>query len=237
MSDPFITPEGVALRHEHAGLGSRSVALLVDGVLQGLVTVAVLLVADQANLQPPPGIAIAVVVAVVYFLHLGYFVVFEAAWEGRTPGKRLARLRVVRVDGQPLGWTGSLIRNLLRLVDSLLFYGVGATVMLVSRDDQRLGDLAAGTIVIHEPGKESLRDAPPATAATWVGRVDVGGVTEREYALARSYLQRRSSLDPEARQRIANEVAATLRTRAIGVPDDVAPDEVIETVVAAVRSR
>lgn len=235
MSDRFVTPEAVVLRHEHAGLGSRFVGLFLDSLIQGVVFGAVLLVVELLELQPDSGIAVAVVIAVLFFLHIGYFAVAEALWEGRTPGKRVVRLRVVRIDGQPLGWTASVIRNVLRLVDSLFFYAVGVIVMIVSRDDQRLGDLAAGTIVIHEPSRAALDPAPHAAAAAWADRIDVGRVTEREYALARSFLQRRDTLAPDARMRIADEIAMTLRHRVVGIPVDADAEEVVETVVAAVR--
>lgn len=235
MSERFVTPEAVALRHEHAGLGSRFVALFLDGLVQTVVFVAVLLVSDLADVDAPANLAPAVAVALIFFLHLGYFALFEGLWEGRTPGKRAVKLRVVRIDGQPLGWTGSSIRNVLRLVDSLLFYAVGAAAMVVSRDDQRLGDLAAGTIVIHEPSKAAIVPAPSATAAGWSERIDVGRVRDPEYALARSFLQRRDGLAPDARIRIADEIATTLRQRVVGIPADADAEEVVETVVAAVR--
>lgn len=235
MSERFITPEAVVLRHEHAGLGSRFVTLFLDGLIQMIVFIALVLAAGAVDLGIAPGIAPAVAIAAVVFLHLAYFVVFEVLWDGRTPGKRVMKLRVVRIDGQPLGWTGSLVRNVLRLVDSLFFYAVGAVVMILSSDDQRLGDLAAGTIVIHEPSRAVLDPAPEAVAAGWIDRIDVGGVSEREYALARSFLQRRDALAPDARLRIADEIAATLRHRVVGVPDGADAEEVVETIVAAVR--
>jgi hypothetical protein len=91
---------------------------------------------------------------------------FEAAWQGQTPGKRAFGLAVLNDDGTPVRWPAALTRNLLRAVDFLpLFYGVGLATMLANRDFKRLGDLAAGTLVVYQPEKKvramKLQEAPP----------------------------------------------------------------------------
>jgi hypothetical protein len=84
----------------------------------------------------------------------GYYIFFEMTWNGQSPGKRLAKLRVICVDGRPVTLAESLIRNLVRLVDFLPgFYGVGVVTMFIQPQSRRLGDLAAGTLVVHDQGK------------------------------------------------------------------------------------
>jgi hypothetical protein len=89
---------------------------------------------------------------------------FETAWRGQTPGKRLMGLAVLNDDGTPVRWPGALTRNLLRAADFLPFlYGVGLITMLMNRDFKRLGDLAAGTVVVYQAEKvEATRAIPPA---------------------------------------------------------------------------
>jgi len=89
---------------------------------------------------------------------------FEAAWRGQTPGKRAMGLAVLNDDGTPVRWPGALTRNLLRAVDFLPFlYGVGLIAMLMNRDFKRLGDLAAGTVVVYQADKvATTRSIPPA---------------------------------------------------------------------------
>jgi uncharacterized RDD family membrane protein YckC len=91
---------------------------------------------------------------------------FEAAWRGQTPGKRLMKLAVLNDDGTPVRWPGALTRNLLRAVDFLPFlYGAGLVSMLANQDFKRLGDLAAGTVVVYQPERtDPVQAIPPSPA-------------------------------------------------------------------------
>ena len=146
----IATPEGVSLELSLAGLGSRFVALLADTFLQGValaLLIVALVVADVDRF------AFGAVVAVAIFaLLFVYPMAFELAAGGRTPGKRWSSLRVVCDDGSPLTFRSSALRNVLRLVDILPgLYLVGAIAIFATRANQRLGDLAAGTLVVREP--------------------------------------------------------------------------------------
>ena len=96
-------------------------------------------------------VTISLVVLAIFLLIWGYHIFFEFLWNGQTPGKRVAGIRVLTTRGEPVTFVHVLVRNLLRIVDFLpSSYMLGAVCILVTRRSQRLGDLAAGTIVVHE---------------------------------------------------------------------------------------
>lgn len=144
------------------------------------------------------------------------------------------------VDGSPVTGTEALLRNVLRLVDLLPVLGLAGIVsILATRRDQRIGDLAAGTVVVHDRRGQVPRSLPLTglQPPPWAAQLDVSSVDEPEYALARSYLQRRSGLDGAARARLAAHVAGSLRPKVHGVPEEATPDELVVAVVSAVRAR
>ncbi|MBI3448386.1 MAG: RDD family protein [Acidobacteria bacterium] len=145
------TPEGVDLRISPAGPVARAQAWLVDAIIKWILFVAAIL------LLVPFGQAGGGVASIVFFgIAWAYPVIFEVLWSGATPGKRALRLRVVHDNGTPISWSASMIRNLLRAADFLPFaYGFGLASCLLRRDFKRLGDIAAGSLVVHA-------DAPPA---------------------------------------------------------------------------
>ncbi len=155
------TPEGIALRLRPAGPLPRMQAWLVDtlirGVLLALVAAPLLYLLGRAALGP---------VAIVAFLIMWFYpVLFEVLHAGRTPGKQAFQLRVLHDDGTPIGWTASLLRNLMRTIDFLpLLYALGLTAMLSTRRFARLGDIAAGSVVVHDDDhhdEATLPKAPP----------------------------------------------------------------------------
>ena len=156
------TPELVAIELPLAGIGSRFIALLVDYliwsaglVLLIIVAVAVLPAMHAFNVKSAQW-AEAIVIFIVFLFNWGYFTLFEAFWNGRTPGKRVARIRVIQRSGRSIGLLESMARNLVRYVDQLpFFYAVGVITMFVTRQHQRLGDLAAGTLVVRDREPET----------------------------------------------------------------------------------
>ena len=140
------TPEGVELLLRPAGPVVRFWAFLVD---QALLGGAAILLAIGASLLGPLGLGLWFIL--VFLAQWLYPVFFEVLGGGRTLGKRWFGLRVLMADGRPIGWSPSLIRNILRVVDALPgSYTVGLISILASRDFQRLGDMVAGTLVVHE---------------------------------------------------------------------------------------
>src|SRR5580692_10623923 len=151
------TPELVAIEMPLAGIGSRFIALLVDTLIwaAGLFMLGLLFWAVQPAVEAFSQLsyqwAFAIVTFVIFLLHWGYFALFEAFSNGRTPGKRVAKIRVIHQSGRGINFVESLARNLVRYVDSLpSFYAVGVVVIFLSRRNQRLGDMVAGTLVVRD---------------------------------------------------------------------------------------
>jgi len=154
------TPEGIELTLRLAGPVPRSLAWAIDFVLRATVVTGVLMLAQYFG-RAGWGIAL-LVMFVVEWLAPAWF---EVLWNGQTPGKRALGIAVVHDDGTPVRWGPSLTRNLLRAVDFLPFlYGFGLATMLVNRDFKRLGDLAAGTVVVYAPRRIAARSLPEAPA-------------------------------------------------------------------------
>ncbi len=150
-----ITPEGVPLQLRAAGPLPRALAWLIDLGLRAAVLIVLsfpLALLDEFGR--------GLYLALMFLLNWGYAIVLEAVW-GRTLGKRAMGLRVIARDGAPVGWSGSVTRNLLRTVDMLPFgYAIGLLSGLFDAHGRRLGDLVAGTLVVH--GDARIR-APSAT--------------------------------------------------------------------------
>ena len=170
------TPEQIALEFPLAGVGSRFLALAIDTLLQVTIGLAVLAAVSGAwtLLRPRSGGPwfLAVIVIAAFLLFYGYFAGFEAFWHGQTPGKRLIGLRVLSVTGRPARIDEAILRNLLRVIDQLPgVYAIGIVTMLVSSRNQRLGDLAAGTVVVHEKALSApvMTVATPAAGVAWTG--------------------------------------------------------------------
>ena len=151
-----------------AGIGSRFVASLLDHLIMvtALVLVNCAIYGVLLNGMTRGGgddasvyLVLAVMTLISFSIFWGYFVLFETVWNGQTPGKRAGRLRVIRRDGQSVRAGEVMIRNLVRLVDFLPgFYGIGLIAMFINKDACRLGDLAAGTIVVREGELTRLGD-------------------------------------------------------------------------------
>jgi uncharacterized RDD family membrane protein YckC len=238
------TPEGVDLELTLAGVGSRFVAALVDGLIRGALLLAVAFVTGAGRelfaptateMSPTEVIALSLAGFLIVF---GYDIFFEVLASGRTPGKRWSGLRVVRVGGRPVGFVASAVRNIVRIVDFLpVFYGIGIVAAFVSRNNQRLGDLAAGTLVVRELRRvERSRPTLESAAvrdelAAW----DVSSVTPHELAAVRRFLERRGELAEDARRRIAEQLAAALRPKVAG-PSEAQDSETFLERVAAAKS-
>ncbi|MHB9146239.1 MAG: RDD family protein [Symbiobacteriia bacterium] len=220
-----ITPESVDFSLDVAGLGSRAAALLVDeiikGVAAGLVGVGAFFLGRAVGEETLPGIivtAAGLILAVV--IYAAYHIILEAAWSGRTVGKRLMGLRVVKDTGVPIGFVDALLRNLLRLVDALpSFYLVGIIAIFATAQHKRVGDMAAATLVIKERSLKApaVAVAPsdsgtggPAARLALLPRIDY-----QEAELIRNFLGRRQALASEARRDLASRLAGALRRQGV----------------------
>ena len=221
------TPEGVQLELTLAGLGSRLVASLADTVVKGVIVLLAAMLAGAIGAS-----AIFVALVSVPILFFGYETFFETRWSGRTPGKRWNGLRVVMADGSPVTFTPVLVRNLLRVVDWLpAMFSLGALLVFTTKKNQRLGDLAAGTLVIRERKADepvSRRSVPIAVPAGF----DATAVTQEQLVLARSYLERKDSLDGIYQARLANQIADELRNVVLDPTGSMSNNQLIAAVVA-----
>ena len=235
----ITTPEGVELELQLAGLGSRFIAQVLDLLIKGAAILLLVISLSVAGLT-----GVAIMIPATLLIVYAYDVVFETFSNGRTPGKRAARLRVVKVGGEPVDFMSSAIRNVLRLVDGIpTSYIPGMISILATKRNQRLGDLAAGTIVIHE---EPVAAPPPAAAPGWgqpawqppgaawqppapAGPVwDVSSVSAEEIAAVRSFLDRRWTLDVQARNRLGLQLAEALWPKVAGAPNGLPPEAFLE---------
>ncbi|HEX6237805.1 MAG TPA: RDD family protein [Acidimicrobiales bacterium] len=218
-SPSIVTPEAVVLDVERAGVASRTLAAVIDLVALGLVWLvlflAVVAVADQLG---GVGSAIVYVLASV-LLVVAWFAGFESLMEGRTPGKAALGLRVVSADGTPVRFQQTLLRAAMGFVDFLLIpFGVVAIVgVLLSRRDQRLGDMAAGTFVVRERsvghGVAPVWFAPPWGLEAYAQSLDVRALDADAYGLIRSYLLRVPELRQAARDHLAARLAGPVAAR------------------------
>jgi uncharacterized membrane protein SpoIIM required for sporulation/uncharacterized RDD family membrane protein YckC len=210
------TPEQVAVSFDLAGPGSRYAAFLLDGI----VLIAILLVmlfagwlvlagagvGGRALVSAVGPLLAAAVFLLLFLVPYGYFVYFEGMRNGQTPGKKYFSLRVVQDGGYPITLHGAVIRNLVRLVDMQPFASglLGGIFILFHPKAQRLGDMAAGTEVVRERRVHLELDEDRAT-------IGPPRLREEEYAVLRDYVLRRSTLEAEARSRVAAKLATHFR--------------------------
>lgn len=235
VSDQFVveTPENIRFGYDVADIGSRFLAILIDSLLQGmlylLLTVAVAFLAarlSQVDLPRPVNDALAILLILVLFLiQFGYFLFFEIILNGQTPGKRVFHLRVIKDNGYPLSPLDAIVRNVVRIIDFFpAFYGIGVIVMFLSPRAKRLGDLAAGTLVVKMRDQVRLQNLVPAARApaqpTPMGNDDVRRLSENDIELAESFLKRRAEMSNRALMSV--QIAQRL-ARKMELPDTTVP--------------
>jgi len=236
----IATPEGVELQLVLAGAGSRFIACVIDLVVQlALIALAAVLTLGLLG----GGIGLALFAIAVFAAIYMYDVLFEVLGAGRTPGKRTTHLRVVRERGTPVDLPASAIRNLLRLIDLLpAAYLLGLVSILLTKRNQRLGDLAAGTLVIrdahardssaaHTEGGTSTQASLDSSA--W----DVSAVSVEELATVRRFLERRATLDGRARLELALRLEQGLRRKVAGAPQDLDAEGFLEQLARVKATR
>jgi len=226
------TPEQTHLEFPLAGIGSRFLAIALDTLVQvaAMWVVGIVLIALAIPFSlwfKSSGLwAMAIVVFVFFAIYVGYFAFFEAVWNGQTPGKRWTHLRVIKDSGRPISAYDAILRNLLRTADWLpTLYAAGIVTMMVSRENRRLGDFAAGTVVVHEKPLEAVASiwnasATPTHAAPfgWSAQLNMD-----ELQLIEMFLERRASLEPDVRWSMARQIADRVGGR-LGVPAEARPD-------------
>ncbi|HVA34000.1 MAG TPA: RDD family protein [Candidatus Baltobacteraceae bacterium] len=225
------TPESVAFTYDLAGLGSRFLALALDQLLQLLVLAGVVTGIVFASARLPvashvvttaesqrlgEAIVIALLTFVVFAIFFGYFIAFETMWNGQTPGKKALGIRVVRDGGYPIDFGAAVVRNLIRVGEFALgYYLLAAISMLLSSENKRLGDFAAGTIVVRD-APVMLRDdlRREAVTPTYAATLYLSG---EERALVKRFIEARDEMPSQRRSELAAALAARVRPR---VPSD-----------------
>ena len=229
------TPESVELEFPLAGIGSRAYALLVDYVLIAIAMITVLLIGlllsfqtlayavqDASDFRSSSiGWIVAIMLLGLFAIFVGYFVFFETLWQGQTPGKRLAQIRVIREDGRPIGLPQATLRALLRVFDDILLGLVGFLFIVQGRQEKRLGDWVAGTVVIQElrvknkQDKIIIRDEIKANqvADAMLEIANFNLVTPDDFAVIQDYLNRRARFSVKAWETVSFRLAQQLKAR------------------------
>ncbi len=248
-----ITPEQVAVTYRLAGIGTRFAAMLVDTLIQIALALVIIFglfpggeLAISNFVEQAEAWMVALLTLALFLALWGYFIFFEAVWSGRTPGKKLAGIRVMRDAGYPIDFRASFLRNICRYIDFLpLAYGVGATVMFFSKDSKRLGDYVAGTIVVVDTVRQKQQSEDKETAAVEykvlgdITVLNLRAVTRDQLAVVDRYLERRETLLEGPRTELAHRIAEPLVV-AVGLaaPSDDFPFEAfLEELAAACRQR
>ncbi len=233
-------------------MGNRILATLIDTLLTFLIIFALALICLAADylvsltlnnsplLKP---ILISVIALIFVFstfvVNFGYFIFFEGLWRGQTPGKKFASIRVVEQNGQPVSWSSVWIRNLLRIFDEGFFI-VGLLFMIIDKNERRLGDFAANTIVIRERIPQiSTGDLKLTATLTGDEHWDAGHLTPQEYELLVAFLKRRQDFDATHRSKLANRLKEYFASKAYvnNNSGNTAPEPYLERLFLAYQAR
>lgn len=190
-----LTPEGIEIEQRLAGIWSRSYAWTFDLLIRLLIYIVLITITNFMDVFGS-GLLLIGIFVVEWF----YPVFFEIKYNGQTPGKMLVNIRAVNADATNIGWSESLIRNILRTVDFLPFmYATGLISILLTRNFQRIGDLAANTIVVYVARKDSLQSIPYHKSQPFPVELNLH---EQHYIL--KYAERCSNLSDERQLELAS---------------------------------
>lgn len=242
MSD-LVTGDAVVLGLQPARLPSRALAVLIDlAVLwTTYVLLTVLLMTAVSGLDEAAGAAVAV--ALLLLVLIGVPVAVETLTAGRSLGKLVCGLRVVREDGGPVRFRHALVRGGIGFVETQMTLGVVAcTASLISARGRRLGDVFAGTLVVRErTGSSRAAGAVVAPARGTPGRLgalDLSAVPDPLWLAVRQYLMRAAQLDPQVSQSMATRLAGDVAAHTgVAVPADMSALTYLAAVVAERQSR
>ena len=246
-----------------AGIGSRFIALLVDYLIWGagmalvyflaFLLLPALYIFNRISAQW----AEAIVIFAFFLFNWGYFTLFEAFGNGRTPGKRVAKIRVIQRSGRSIGLLESMARNLVRYIDQLpFFYAVGVIAMFVTRQHQRLGDLAAGTLVVRDREPESplwgdtgsrtftaqlfsgnVPIPEPHTAIT-LPATGISKLSSSDLEVLESFFSRRLDMSMDTRRALAQRIAAAVQAKSgMEVPAGVSVETFLEATARQLRDQ
>jgi uncharacterized RDD family membrane protein YckC len=255
------TPELVDIEMPLAGIGSRFIALLVDYLIWGAGLLALIFIsiivlpAMHVFSKHSEQWTIALVIFIVFLFQWGYFTLFEAFWNGRTPGKRVARIRVIQRSGRAIGLFESMARNLVRYVDWFPgFYGVGIIAVFASRQHQRLGDMAAGTLVVRDRDTEmpewgesgsrtftaqmftASAPIPEPHASVTLPASGVAKLSSADLEVLEGFFSRRLDMDLGTRQALAQRIALAIQAKSgLEMPQGASVETFLEATARQLR--
>ena len=205
--------------------------------------------------------AAAIFTMLSFLLYWGYFTLFEALWGGRTPGKRVAKIRVIQKSGRAIGFYEAIVRNFIRVIDQIPFiYGVGVIFVFITKQHQRLGDLAAGTLVVREqesdapawgnaPSRtftsasflESASQASPTSTPPPVNYIplpanDVAKLGAGDLEVLEGFFARRLDMSMETRASLADRIAKALCAKSgLEIPEGANMDSFLDSIAHQLR--
>lgn len=250
----FQTPESVELDFILAGIGSRAYALVIDYIIWSLILlffsiiwafVSIQISEILTNLIGKDNVSlwmISIWILVYFAIYMGYFVFFETVWQGQTPGKKFTKIRVICDDGRPAGLAQATLRALLRPIDDIFF--IGLLLIAFSKQEKRLGDIVAGTLVIQEerPLQNNYINFSE-NAQTWADYLrknsDLSQLLPEDFAVIREYLQRREGMLKEAKKDLSLKLASEIKTIIAleKVPEGVTANMFLEAVYLAYQHK
>lgn len=239
-----VTPEAVLLDFETAGVGSRTAARVIDSIIQGLVLfAAVMLLALLGDMGGPSWVGVVIAMFVIFGTIFGYPALFETFWSGKTPGKACFGIQVVTLEGGPISFRHAAIRSALGVVEIAASSGALAfLVVLLTRRNQRIGDVLAGTLVLrqrsgaHDP--VAMRFVPVEGTEDFVATIDVSRLTAEEYQTVRSFLLRARDMTAVSRDEVATQLANQMVARlTLNPPASMTPMQLLVGVAAAYQRR
>ncbi|WP_243291780.1 RDD family protein [Bacillus sp. FJAT-47783] len=229
------TPEFVSLQFRPAGLGSRAAANIIDQIIlligNVLLFVALIFIFDSDNpfyllIEKMSSLLFATFILVLFLINWGYFFAFEYFNGGRTPGKKMMGIRVIQDNGQSITLLSSFIRNFLRVIDYLPFYYfLGMIMLFFHSKHKRIGDLVAGTIVVHERRKKGKKRSPLekeierrglSHEKLQIGEWELKQLGQKEWELINTYSQRFLQMPIHQRNLFTKQIADILLPK-IGV--------------------
>ncbi|XFA74178.1 RDD family protein [Thermosynechococcaceae cyanobacterium Okahandja] len=255
------TPESIELDFALAGIGSRALAWLIDQVILYTALVLVTLLAAYLYVyavypwlidvlpnsnQSIEAWSLGLYLLVMFALYNGYYIFFEAYWQGQTPGKRYAEIRVVQDNGRPIRVKEATLRSLLQSID-FAFFGIGALLIALTRSEKRLGDMVAGTLVIQDeqatrlaPTAPVVKDGRSEQVAQLQAIARWEHMTPEHYLMLRNFLNTRDQLSPAGRHQAARELRQHLEP-VLAPPENplrvLDTEELLETLYMAYRQQ
>ncbi len=242
------TPEQISLELPLAGIGSRFLALTLDSLIQvgaiivltifgWFVSMAYTNLSGAADKFFSETVGTIVLILVPFCLYWGYFAFFEILWQGRTPGKRVAGIRVIHQTGRPMTAIECIGRNLLRAIDIQPgIYAVGLICMMCNKQNRRVGDFIAGTIVVHDKALDSVSPTWGDNKTDAPVQPELRKLTSDELVLIETYLNRRYDLDAFVRAQTSARIVAMISEK-VGITKapEQRDDDFLESVARQLR--